>query len=127
MSVSLKLSFKPLKGTLQSVFMDFFKMTPKEKFLNLVSHQETDTLAKAKARQLNRNYTHLSQCIALTILDKLENLNWSQKDLAKAMGVSPQLVNKWVRGNENFTLETLANLKTVLGIELIAVKTKEML
>jgi len=45
----------------------------------------------------------------------------SQKALAAQLGVSPQQVNKWVKGNENFTFETIARLEAVLGIELMQV------
>src|SRR5690606_20145582 len=96
-------------------------MTKKEKFLALVSQEETKTLERAKARLGKKNYTKISNQIAFEILERLDELQWKQKDLAEKVGVSPQQVNKWVRGNENFTLETLGKLSEVLGIELIQV------
>ena len=96
-------------------------MTNKEKFLALVSKEETKTVERAKARLANKKYSKLSNLIAFEILERLDTLGWKQKDLAEKMGVSPQQVNKWVKGNENFTIETLVNLSEVLGVELIAV------
>jgi transcriptional regulator with XRE-family HTH domain len=37
------------------------------------------------------------------------------------MGVSPQQVSKYVRGEENFKLETICKLEQVLGVELLRV------
>lgn len=96
-------------------------MNNREKFLALVSKEETKTVERAKERVARRNYTRLSQKIALSILARLDELGWKQVTLAQKMGVSAQQVNKWVKGGENFTIETLANLSDVLGIELISV------
>lgn len=100
-------------------------MTNKEKFLALVSKEETKTVERAKARLTHKKYSKLSNLIAFEILERLDTLGWKQKDLAEKMGVSPQQVNKWVKGNENFTIETLVNLSEVLGVELIAVAPKK--
>ena len=59
--------------------------------------------------------------IALRILDALEELNWKKAKLAHEMGVSPQQVSKYVKGEENFKLETLCKLEKVLGIELVTI------
>lgn len=99
-------------------------MTNKEKFLNLISKEETKTVDRAKARIAKKAYTKISNKIAIVILTRLDELKWKQKDLAEKMEVSPQQVNKWVKGNENFTLDTLAKLSQVLGIELINVLVK---
>lgn len=42
----------------------------------------------------------------------------SQKDLAHIMRVSPQQVNKWVKGRENLTIETISRLSEALSIAL---------
>ncbi len=91
----------------------------------MVSNEEPATVARAKARQQHRAFTRLSQQIALAILDRLETLNWSQKKLADAMGETPQQVNKWVKGGENFTLEALVNLEAVLDTTFIHVEMQE--
>lgn len=99
-------------------------MTKKNKFLSLVSKEETKTVARAKARLANKSYSKLSNLIAFEILEQLDELSWSQKKLAEKMNVSPQQVNKWVKGNENFTIATLARLGEVLGVELIQVPNR---
>lgn len=41
------------------------------------------------------------------------------------MNVSPQQVNKWVKGKENFTLETLSRIEEALEIDLLAIDTRD--
>jgi plasmid maintenance system antidote protein VapI len=100
-------------------------MTNKEKFLALVSKEETRTVERAKERIARKNYTRLSQKIALSILIRLDELGWKQVTLAEKMGVSAQQVNKWVKGKENFTIETLTTLNDVLGFNLITVSNDQ--
>ena len=45
----------------------------------------------------------------------------SQKDLAEVMDVSPQQINKYVRGTENLTLETILRISHAIGNQLIGV------
>jgi transcriptional regulator with XRE-family HTH domain len=95
-------------------------MTNKEKFLALVSIEETKTIERAKERLARKNYAKTSKKIAFTILSKLDELGWKQNQLAAKMGVTPQQINKWVKGNENFTIDTLNQLGDVLGINFIS-------
>lgn len=39
----------------------------------------------------------------------------TQKELAEVMKVSPQQINKYIRGTENLTLETLLRISQVLN------------
>jgi ribosome-binding protein aMBF1 (putative translation factor) len=94
--------------------------TNREKFMALVSEIDTKTEEKANWRIANRQWLRVSQDIAFDILEKLDDLNWSQKDLAEKMGVSPQYVNKLVKGSENLTLETLVKLQGILDIPILA-------
>ena len=100
-------------------------MTNKEKFLAMVSKEETKTIEGAKERIARKNYTRLSQKIALSIIIRLDELGWKQVTLAEKMNVKPQQVNKWVKGRENFTIETLATLSEVLGFDLITVSNDQ--
>jgi transcriptional regulator with XRE-family HTH domain len=95
-------------------------MTNKEKFLALISKEESSTLEKNRERIKNRAMLRESQQIAIKVMKKLDELEWSQKDLAVAMNVSPQQVNKIVKGQENLTLETQIKLQTVLDIPILA-------
>lgn len=95
-------------------------MTNKEKFLQLVSGEDTKTIAEVKQRIKNREMLLESQHIALKVLMKLDDLGWAQKDLAKAMGVSPQQITKIVSGKENMTIETQIKLQNILNIPVLA-------
>jgi DNA-binding XRE family transcriptional regulator len=95
-------------------------MTNKENFLAIVSKETPDTLEKNKDRIKNRAMLRESQQIAMKVLKKLDELGWTQKDLAKAMDVSPQQVNKIVKGQENLTIETQIKLQTILNVPVLA-------
>ena len=61
-----------------------------------------------------------SQNIAMKVLDKLDEIGWSQRKLAIEMGVSPQQITKIVKGQENLTLETQIKLQNILNIPILA-------
>lgn len=95
-------------------------MSNKEKFIALVSAETTNTVAKNRDRIKNRAMLRESQNIALKVLDKLEEIRWSQRKLAKEMGVTPQQITKIVKGQENLTLETQTKLQSILKIPILA-------
>lgn len=94
--------------------------TTKEKFLKLVAEKDATALAKTKERIANRAWLKESQEIALKVLEKLDNLGWSQRKLAQKMDVSPQQISKLVRGKENLTLATQQKLQEILDIPVLA-------
>jgi len=95
-------------------------MTNKEKFLALVSKEDTKTLQDTSKRIKNRAMLRESQKIALKVLTKLDELGWSQKVLAEKMEVSPQQISKIVSGKENLTIDTQVKLQNVLDIPILA-------
>lgn len=95
-------------------------MTNKEKFLALVSEEDPGTLERNRERIRNRAMLRESQQIALKVLLKLDDLGWSQKDLAEKMGVTPQQISKIVSGKENLTIETQIKLQNILDIPVLA-------
>lgn len=95
-------------------------MTNKEKFKSLISKEKTNTVLKNKERIRNRARLRESQDIALKVLNKLDELGWSQRTLAEKLKVTPQQVSKVVRGKENLTLETQVKLQQVLDIPILA-------
>jgi transcriptional regulator with XRE-family HTH domain len=95
-------------------------MTNKENFLKLVSNEESNVLAEIKERINNRAMLRESQKIALKVLLKLDELKWTQRDLATKMGVSPQQISKIVSGKENLTIETQVKLQDILDIPILA-------
>ena len=82
---------------------------------------KTKTYQRIKDRIANKPHLETSQAIAIKVLEKLDELGWSQKELALKMGVSPQQISKIVRGTENLTLESLVKIEKVLGIQLLVV------
>jgi len=76
---------------------------------------------KVEWRRVNKDWLKKSSDIAFRILDALDEKGWKKNRLAEELGVSAQQVSKYVKGEENFKLETLCNLEKVLGIELTTV------
>jgi len=73
---------------------------------------------KARQRKADKPWLKKSQAIAFMVLDALKYKNMTQVQLAEKLGVSPQQINKIVKGNENLTLETISKLENALGIQL---------
>jgi ribosome-binding protein aMBF1 (putative translation factor) len=104
-----------------------------EKVLNklsgIASEEPSKWLEKAGQREANRDWIIKSAKIAIRILREIraqkETNNMSQKVLAEKLGVSPQYINKIVKGQENLSLETICKIEKALGISLIEVTTFE--
>lgn len=52
----------------------------------------------------------------MKLLDKMEEMNWTQQQVAERLGCSQQYVSRMVKGGENLTLEMLSNIEDALGI-----------
>ncbi|PCH66968.1 MAG: hypothetical protein COC06_11975 [Bacteroidales bacterium] len=103
-------------------------MEPKENIQNLkklVSKEKSNWLGKAKWRRENKAWLDKSASIAIRILSEIRKQKpvnrMSQKRLAEEMGVTPQYINKVVKGKENLTIETICKIERVLGISLMEV------
>ena len=94
----------------------------KEKLLPFVTNETTKTYQEMKNRVAGRAHLAHSQTIALLVLDKLDELGWTQKELALRMGVSPQQVAKIVRGTENLTLESILKIEGALGLQILSIQ-----
>ncbi len=90
------------------------------KLLKEVKRDDT-WIKEALWRQENRAWLERSAKIAIQVLETLSEQNRTQKDLAVEMGVSPQFVNKIVKGSENLTLETISKLEKALNAQLIEI------
>lgn len=64
----------------------------------------------------------LSDAIADKIYSTLKERGISQKEFAKQVGKSELEVARWVSGEHNFSLRTLALISNALNINLISVK-----
>lgn len=83
--------------------------------------EESKWKKEAIERQKRRKSLKRSQAVALEVLEYLHRNKISQKDFAKRLSVTPQLVNKWLKGTENFTFETIEKIETAIGYDLIEV------
>lgn len=97
-----------------------------EKLQNLIAKEKGSWLEDAQYRADNKKWLKRSQTVAITILRNLRSKGITQKELAKQMGVSAQLVNRWVKGKENFTFETISKLEDALKINLMNVPNLEI-
>jgi transcriptional regulator with XRE-family HTH domain len=92
-----------------------------EKLNAIVSKESSGWKESAQFAADNATWIKKSQLIALKVLRTLRELGITQKELAERMGVSPQHINKLVKGNENLTLETIARVGEALGVDLFEV------
>lgn len=90
---------------------------------NLKKHQSS-TPSKwrenAEWRIANKSWLRYSQHIAMMMLDKMEKLKMSQKQLSELMGCSQQYVSKVLKGQENLSLETLSKIERCLKIQILS-------
>lgn len=95
------------------------------------SKQDNTWLEKAKWRQENESWLKTSFAIAVKILaafranKKTGAFPKNQKELAFAMGCTPQYINKLLKGSENLQLETISKIENILNIKLIQVPELE--
>lgn len=97
----------------------------KEKIRKYISHERPTWIEQANFYERNKEWLDKSALIAIKILSTLKSQSISQKDLADYLGVSPQYVNKVVKGNENLSLETICKIERALGITIVSVPAYE--
>ena len=74
---------------------------------------------EADFRVANKSWLRYSQHIAMKMLDKMEELDMTQKVLAEKMGCSQQYVSKILKGKENLSIETLCKIEDALHLTLL--------
>lgn len=92
-----------------------------EKLKTLTEGKTSNWAKDAKWRADNKDWLRHSFKIAVRILFELKEKNLSQKTLAEKMNVSPQYINKMVKGKEKLNLETICKLERALSIKLISI------
>lgn len=95
-------------------------MTKNQKISAPTIPEPKKLLQSAQWRKENREWLRESKRIALEILLKLDDKGWKQKDLAIAMKVTPQYINKLLKGNEKFPFEVLCKIQNILDFPLLA-------
>lgn len=87
----------------------------------LVSKAPSKWIEESNKRFEDKEGLRYSQQVAVRILRTLREKKLSQKDLAELLKVTPQTVNKWVKGSENIGLFTIGRIDKALGIKLMHV------
>ncbi len=90
--------------------------TNRETINKIATSTNTKLLEEIVCRKANKDWLRQSFRIASQVLVALKEQNMTQKELAEKMNVSPQYINKLVKGKENMTLETVVKLEKTLGI-----------
>ena len=63
-----------------------------------------------------------SFAIAARISEILCRKGWSKTDFARAMGKKEPEISKWMSGQHNFTIATIAKIEAALGEDILSVK-----
>jgi ribosome-binding protein aMBF1 (putative translation factor) len=85
----------------------------------LVSKTPSKWIEESNKRFEDKEGLRYSQQVAVRILRTLREKKLSQKDLADLLNVTPQTVNKWVKGSENFGFFTIGKIEKALDIKLM--------
>ena len=72
---------------------------------------------EARWRQENEIWLRLSRSVALTIIDYMQEHNFSRAEMASKLGVTQQYLSRILSGTENFSLKTIAKIEVALGVE----------
>jgi ribosome-binding protein aMBF1 (putative translation factor) len=94
-------------------------MKNKEQFQKLVTHETSAVHQHMQELANQKSWLDKAVSISIAIQERLEQLNWKQADLAKAMHVKPQYISRIIKARENLSLETIAKLEDVLCCSLI--------
>lgn len=97
----------------------------KERIKSYVLDEPSSWMEKADIYENNKEWLDKSALIAIKILSTLRCQSITQKTLADNIGVSPQYINKVVKGQENLSLETICKIEKSLGITLVSVPVYE--
>lgn len=79
----------------------------------------------AETPEETRVFARMHADIVVRVNQLLKEKSMSQKDLADQMEKRPSEINKWLTGEHNFTLKSLARLETDLGEAIIDVPKRK--
>ncbi|MFA5656924.1 MAG: helix-turn-helix transcriptional regulator [Dysgonamonadaceae bacterium] len=103
--------------------------TALERINEVVSKDLSPWKERTIERRKKRDWTDRSNKIAIMILREIRKQKpingMTQKKLADEMDVTPQYINKVVKGKENLTLETVSKFEEILGIRLLEVPSSK--
>ena len=71
--------------------------------------------------------TRQKMLLAAKIEDAMKAKGWKKKDLMSALEIkSPSIVTRWFSGTHNFKTDTLIDLQSVLGVNLLNVEKENL-
>lgn len=73
---------------------------------------------EAEWRRANRAWLRRSQNVAMKMLDKMEEMSWTQAQVAEKLGCTQQYVSRIIKGSENLSLEMLSKIEDSLGVSI---------
>ncbi len=76
---------------------------------------------RARVSDEIRHRVDLSFLIVDRIHSILQERGIKQKDLADMLGKKESEISKWMRGNHNFTIDTISSIENVLGQPILQV------
>lgn len=96
----------------------------KEKTRQFLEEHQSETPSKwreeAEWRRKNREWLRYSQRIALLLLSYMKSEHLTQAAVAERMGCTQQYVSKILKGTENLTIETIAQIEHITSHKLLA-------
>ena len=96
--------------------------TREETISKLNEHRSTTPskwLENTEWRMANKSWLRYSQKIAMTMLDRMEELELTQKALAERMGCSQKYISRVLKGTENLSIETISKIENALHLEIL--------
>lgn len=93
---------------------------------NLKKHQsstESEWQKNVEWRMKNKSWLCHSQHIAMMMLDKMEELNISQKQVSELLGCTRQYISKVLKGQENLSLKTMTKIEQCLKIQIFNINS----
>jgi DNA-binding Xre family transcriptional regulator len=76
----------------------------------------------SKIPEDSRRMSSYSFAIAARIDEILARKGWNKTDFANAMGKTNAEISKWMSGQHNFTIATIAKIEVALGEDILSVK-----
>lgn len=101
------------------------RIKTEKKINKYIANVPSDWIKQIEYYEKNRYWLDKSCEIAVRILSTLRKKSLCQKELAERMGVTPQYINKVVKGRENLSLETISKIEKALEISLVEVPEYE--
>jgi transcriptional regulator with XRE-family HTH domain len=89
------------------------------KLLEEISSGNSEWFKDKEEREKKSVYLSASQQIAIEMKRAIRESGESQESFAKKMGVKPQRLSKILKGDTNFTLETIKEIESCFGIKIL--------